>query len=349
MEYNYRHLYTSSTNSNVGIGSQSPANKLDVTGTIRTVGFSMIGNSPISGYVLTASDSAGDATWSSIGAVGGWTVSGSNVYETGNGNVGIGTTLLTTAALTVMNGNVGIGTWKPRASLDVQGASSLVTFAGSVGVGTWVPAGSHARIDLVSANQYDGIVLGNGGGNDVGWIAGTSASNDNGQMSLSSGGVEKAEINAAMASWLIGGSLGIGTLSPHSLLDVGGISVGSYAGANAAPAGGIIISGNVGIGSINPGQMLDVQGTIRTTGLTMSGHTATAGYIMTASDSAGDATWSSLGAITGWTVSGNDVYESHLGNVGIGTVIVNQAALTVMNGNVGIGTWVPVTPLEIVG
>ena len=53
----------------------------------------------------------GDTTWSSAGGVSGWTVSGSNVYETAGGNVGIGTTFLTTAALTVMNGNVGIGTW----------------------------------------------------------------------------------------------------------------------------------------------------------------------------------------------------------------------------------------------
>ena len=43
----------------------------------------------------------------------GWTVTGNNVYETAGGNVGIGTTFLTTAALTVMNGNVGIGTWVP--------------------------------------------------------------------------------------------------------------------------------------------------------------------------------------------------------------------------------------------
>ena len=34
-------------------------------------------------------------------------VNTNDVYETKNGNVGIGTTLTTTAALTVMNGNVG--------------------------------------------------------------------------------------------------------------------------------------------------------------------------------------------------------------------------------------------------
>ena len=50
---------------------------------------------------------------------------GRNVYETGNGNVGIGTTLLTTAALTVMNGNVGIGTWVPGNELGVVGGMAI--------------------------------------------------------------------------------------------------------------------------------------------------------------------------------------------------------------------------------
>ena len=35
--------------------------------------FTMTAQTPISGYVLTASDSAGDATWASAGGVSGWT------------------------------------------------------------------------------------------------------------------------------------------------------------------------------------------------------------------------------------------------------------------------------------
>ena len=111
---------------NVGIGSTNPGQTLDVNGTIRTINFTMGGQNPISGFVLTASDSAGDTTWASAGGVSGWTVSGNNVYETGNGNVGIGTNLLTTAALTVMNGNVGIGTWVPAATFQVNNNSNAV-------------------------------------------------------------------------------------------------------------------------------------------------------------------------------------------------------------------------------
>ena len=43
----------------------------------------------ISGYVLTASDSSGDTMWSSPGAVGGWATSGTSLYNTNSGNVGI--------------------------------------------------------------------------------------------------------------------------------------------------------------------------------------------------------------------------------------------------------------------
>ena len=69
-----------------------------------------------------ASDSSGDATWSSPGSVAGWTISGTNLYNTTSGNVGINT----------LNGsNVGIGTTTP------QGA--FVVTNGNVGIGTWAP------------------------------------------------------------------------------------------------------------------------------------------------------------------------------------------------------------------
>ena len=103
----------------------NPGQTLDVNGTIRTTNFVMGGQNPVSGFVLTASDSSGDTTWASAGGVSGWTVSGNNVYEAGNGNVGIGTNLLTTAALTVMNGNVGIGTWVPVQALQVNGGGDF--------------------------------------------------------------------------------------------------------------------------------------------------------------------------------------------------------------------------------
>src|SRR5208282_4919104 len=44
-------------NGNVGIGTWVPGQMLDVKGTVRTTNFTMSGQNPISGDVLTASDS----------------------------------------------------------------------------------------------------------------------------------------------------------------------------------------------------------------------------------------------------------------------------------------------------
>jgi hypothetical protein len=51
------------------------------------------GGAPAAGKVLTASDETGSAYWSeSSSSGGGWSTSGTNIYSTNTGNVGIGTT-----------------------------------------------------------------------------------------------------------------------------------------------------------------------------------------------------------------------------------------------------------------
>lgn len=46
---------------NVGLGVSNPAYKLDVAGTIQTMGFKLT-NTPVAGYVLTC-DAAGQGSW----------------------------------------------------------------------------------------------------------------------------------------------------------------------------------------------------------------------------------------------------------------------------------------------
>src|SRR5260221_192118 len=85
----------------------------------------MSGQSQLPGNGLTASNSEGDATWSTAGLVGGWTTSGNNVYETNGGNVGIGTTFLTTSRMSVTKGHLGLSTCKSFTDLGINGAAAI--------------------------------------------------------------------------------------------------------------------------------------------------------------------------------------------------------------------------------
>jgi hypothetical protein len=444
---------------NVGIGSINPGQALDVQGRVRTTNFTMTGQTPVSGYVLTASDSGGDTTWTSAGGVSGWTITNTtDVYETSGGNVGIGTTKTTTSALSVMNGNVGIGTWVPQSALAVIGQTTisdgtasgnahplklyssggngfvandntvqlngqtvqivtatttqfsggnvgigtttplggLVVMSGNVGIGTWVPNAPMAvngtvdtsPVNIISSRwntgDYIGLSFGSNSNNAVpkgailfsdsdpivtgAWGLGDLifAINNSASTTVVGSSDEKMRITvngnvgigtAKPSGGLIvmNGNVGIGTWVPTLPLSVigdtfhnGNVGIGTTLTSTSSLA---VMNGNVGVGTWVPAQMLDVKGTIRTTNFTMTGQTPVSGYVLTASDSGGDTTWTSAGGVSGWTITNTtDVYETSSGNVGIGTTITTAgAALTVMNGNVGIGTWVPVKPFSVIG
>src|SRR6185312_1553377 len=107
-------LFVNGTSGNVGIGSTAPGKTLDVQGTVRATAF--VGD----GSALTGINSSQ------------WATQNTTDVSLAGGNVGIGTTLTTTSALTVMNGNVGIGTWVPANLLDVKGNIGISTTGGIV-------------------------------------------------------------------------------------------------------------------------------------------------------------------------------------------------------------------------
>ena len=260
------------------------------------------------------------------------------MYESGLGNVGIGTVITNAgAALSVTNGNVGIGTWKPGSIYQIGNNAFTVNAAGMIA----------ATSGITTSGGYT--------------QSGTALNIFSGNVGINSA-VPGAVLDVQGTTRILGGfNLGIGTSTPGQMLDVqgtirtlnelvnGNVGIGTSFINGAGEGAFEVMNGNVGIGTWVPALSLDVVGTVRTKGFIYSGGTPALNYVLTALDTNGDTTWTSAGGVSGWTISSNntDVYESGLGNVGIGTIYTTTSALTVMNGNVGIGTWKPSSIFQI--
>lgn len=114
-------IYDNGTN--IGIGSTSPAAKLDIAGTVK-----ISGGSPGSGKVLT-SDASGLASWTTP-ASGTITGSGSSNYVpkfTSSSAIG-------NSKIYDNGSSVGIGTASPQATLDVRGSLGVYGTFGATGI-----------------------------------------------------------------------------------------------------------------------------------------------------------------------------------------------------------------------
>ena len=97
---------------NVGIGTETPNAKLEVSGTARITDLAGTGDR------MVLADADGDLSTQAIpsGSSSSWTESGSNVYRS--------------------SGNVGIGTTSPTTNLHVEGSILVDAFSGGTGSGT---------------------------------------------------------------------------------------------------------------------------------------------------------------------------------------------------------------------
>ncbi len=163
-----------------------------------------------------------------------------------------GTNFIATSNLYHNGTLVGVGTTNPYQKLEIGNNGGL----GFSGTGPSLNAS-----DKKLYSPADG---------DLEWMTNNAAGVHG--FAISNQGTKAVYLNSSGSSYLNGGSVGIGTSGPLSKLDVsGGVAVGSYAGANAAPTNGLIVSGSVGVGTASPAYTLDVTGTSRVTGNMVNG------------------------------------------------------------------------------
>lgn len=207
---------------NVGVGSVTPGQKLDVTGAIRASSDIKIGANSV-----CQSDSTNCPAGSNV-----WTVvsgSGASAVLTHTGNIGIG----------------GSQSGDPGVPFYVYGADSTGNgyFSNFVNSDTSSNGITRLGVHCKNSNSCGGSIYGLGDDLPVGG-KGISLYSD-----ISGGKITMPNAN-----------VGIMTTLPGSTLSVNGnASFGSYA-TTAAPVGGIIASGNVGVGTNSPNVPLSVAG-----------------------------------------------------------------------------------------
>jgi hypothetical protein len=363
-------VYMTRSTDNVGIGSSVPRAKLEVAGNV----YVSSGNIGIGTSVPQASLTVGSTGQFQVSPTG--VLSLTTALTVGNG--GSGATTLTgvlkgnaASAFTAMTGtpgygtrwsdantlgsaliydngvNVGIGSTVPQAKLDIEGSAYFGN--GNIGVGSAVPSQKVDVVGTVKATAF----IGDGSG-----ITGISGS----VSGLNIGYISKAQTSTVINDSLIyqstGNNIGIGTSTPDGKL--------------------VVYGGNVGVGSTSPTQAIDVIGTVKATafigdgsGLTGVGGWSRVGsnvYVANSSDNVGIG--SSAPAVKFGVLATTEQlrlnydptnYNSFtVGNTGNLTVAATGTnpnitltpggtGYTLLNGNVGISTSVPLGKLIVQG
>jgi hypothetical protein len=292
--------------SNIGVGTNSPSNTLQVNGTVN-VTYLIITNNTAASCDLKA-DTKGnvycgtDATGSGADGTGGWL--NTSTYTTTTLQINVtNSTGGSVLYINTTSGNIGMGTTNPTARLTV-GANSSANEA------IRIDSRGFAVLRLYGDTDNDGSEVGaayialsqDGGQDDVGYNLGT---------------IQTAGQNPAGSSYAgtIGNALAMTTWNSNPI----------QFGTGQAIRMTIDATGNVGIGTASPGFKLEVNGTLAPTG-----HLTGAGSLGNSTNYWNNTLTNQLEVYNGGTnqlsvsanvlsIGTNRFYVASGGNVGIGT------------------------------
>lgn len=281
----------------VGIGTATPAARLDVVGTVKfTDGTQSLGK------VLT-SDAAGKASWQiAPGSL--WTLSGANASYSQAGSIGIGTTTpgaklevnntikFTNASSDANDGIIGTAPFNPGLNIvgintddvrrialygsitqygngDFNSFEGKNYFNGNVGIGTAQPLESldvNGNLNFSSADVPVNIINQVGGNTPVMNLGVNFLGSNVNQAYRGAAYTIDTRDNSPLHSWY---SRPANTGSNNRVMSLwgnGGLSIGSSFTNYTAPADGAIFQGNVGVGNNAPANKLSVTGNADFTG-----------------------------------------------------------------------------------